>query len=1837
MSNWWASDKEVDNSWGQDDPLADAPTPEPRRDLDAQALAVKERRKPALYLPEGGTPTDSMKKLLAPAKSRYGGTYWVDRDTATADIVKVLDAEDRMGPDESRAFLLQYPDPKPKLQPTAKVVEGRDARGGAVYQAGANDPGTAIEAATVQAGPGGSVAVKSLDEILQDREDQTALEQAMAQDEEAPLPEGRVTWEVVLDDDAEFPGRGGAGDPNPMGPVGLIDATIAGAGELANTIYTGWKAMLAAAYAYALDDADYGEAFTDILKDQTHASHKFPNPERYGASGVPAYLADSAMWALTSATQAKTDTGNKILNKMGEIFTAVVTGAGDKVFETTGSPAAGAATQGVLAAGPLAIGLKKPSAATQTKRLHKALEGKVGEVRPAPWESPEIAVNRKLASMLGKEPGDLTGVTLKDRIRMVIDQSDPKGEWPAAVRGRVAAETAEAVQAMSAAKTAREKLALPNNVNIQDGRVIATPTGAAWREGTILSVEKAVWDQMTAEQRATVLGHSTEGRLKQAYVELQKREAIAADSGSRADMAKVQQAKNELKRRFASYFDRVPTERRTAALEAYIESGGELPVSTLLEMTGKRRAPQSEGGWIQLEGAERSLADAVDRFKLAPIPGSFDLQNGQMKFQYIGRRSYRSDRDAVYYNVHHKNGNIAGLSVHEDPATGVPVAISSIDAYGSAGQAKHGAGVGEGVLFSLLTRVPPDRSLELRTVLPEAYPFWKRMGAKYMEGASADDYPHMSISMDAYIKARDADRALPRDRPVEIQLGRAPMERGVPGGEERHWVMNALKDPAVRDKLTDAVPTLDLNWENSMLRVQPRDLQALESVLQEELRPKSIWGKDPEQVSLSKRVRDARLNRELHPPKAVKPGQEGAIKIEGVEPTAEVRRAAKATASAGPASGADEFQAMLDRSKAAESAARSTSAKKVLDMTKGKVIDHHGPLMSKLTELGAQNAVDDFRLRSGAHARAKLQFDKVDDVVFKGLSTDMAERLSAVVKARRHVQLGRYKGGDWELKGAVAEQWLAKQQNEPWFAAIQSRADRVFDAYKDQLKQLRDEGLLNEEGYVKMQNFDYEPTQYIDMIDPVSLRESRGGKMVSVRESGVEDLKVRRPKSLEELNARELLAEHIVRVQGRIMNNRANQSLRQFALDHPNNGFVKVPDSAKFEWDAKGNLKTDLRTPEGHVRVDARVDGRQYPVFMQGELGHLWATKPQPLSFLVDNIARIVSGTSLVKSLATTYNPAFVLTNMPRDLLHIYLASDQMSPHLPVYGVQMGANLAKVAGDAWRRTGLYEEWIQHGGGMDFLTQQGRDTLWASAHSMGEKIGASKRSVEKTKKALSYVNEFSEVWTRLAVYRKAKENAAAEAMKRGEDPAKPAVAERIMRDAAARSREYIDFSRGAELSRAADAVIPYFNAAMTGLTAVVHAAKTDPARFSTASAWFLATDIALLTYSMQTNPDAWKQVSEFDKMHGAAITMPNHFFTHDPQGNKRWPYFTLRVDPAVVPLHTAAVTIVERALLGKQPSAEYWDTAAEALTSLSPVGGNPIPAIAALSTYTSNHDFWRDQTIWTGPDVDPSQEFTDLPGRPTPEAWKDFGDITGLSPARSEAAAKAVLPGNFYVDTILQAEDLLVSDEYRQAQTLMQLIANTPMADRVFKLTHPVAAEADRLDKTNREVNTRRIEWDRSVDKLIFRMLQGKDSKVAMGQLQADLDKAIRGGGTDLSSRPAIRQMLQQSGIDTLAQSAPAEDRRRLVEDFRDQVKTELVLRGLKASEGIPSRYWWLRAKRMSVEAKAAEYNAVWQSASPENRKRMDIVARQLGFYSADFRRALLREREVSGVQNLSTP
>lgn len=762
-----------------------------------------------------------------------------------------------------------------------------------------------------------------------------------------------------------------------------------------------------------------------------------------------------------------------------------------------------------------------------------------------------------------------------------------------------------------------------------------------------------------------------------------------------------------------------------------------------------------------------------------------------------------------------------------------------------------------------------------------------------------------------------------------------------------------------------------------------------------------------------------------------------------------------------PQSVSSKVHEMYDKTVEKRAEREATTFKKVRDAFVKGVVDVSGNLkreaLAKDPVLGKQ-VVMDRELLAGASTKASNIIDKARKEIFNDLRGDEAEVLNRVIQSRRIIDIDNYKTNIEHpegLGGAEHRTYLndLERINPELSRKLNERADKYFEVMRDQVNELERNGVISKEQADALRQHEYSPRQFFQYLDPENSY-NFGGKKITVPDSGIKKLEEGSVELLEN-NAERLIAETVMRTQARIFRNNANKSLWEFANNVPDNGIARP---AKITRYSKNGVPEYEVAPGGYEKVKVQLNGETKEMIMPWEMAQEWVKSDPLIDQSLANIISTMSGARFLKPVATGYNPAFVVSNIPRDLGLIWAASQEYSPHLPVAGAQMMRDFATVAQDVITRKGRVQEFIDDGGGMNFLTYYGR---WKGKGHVGE-------TLNNVGQVMGWLGETSELWSRMALRERAIRN--------GLSP----------KEATWEARRYLDFSQGGNVIKALDVGIPYLNAAVQGTRGLFRGFKENPkiATYKMAQLATAATSIYLANYL--TNPEALKAISDREKEANFIITTPISY--EDDKGQTRYLYAKIAKDQGQRVVTSACESVMQKYFEGKSPTKQML----MAVNDLVNVWSLP-PTLAAGFSYLLNKDTWTNDDIWKGPKVEPKEEYTNR----THPFWKSFGQATGLSPERSSRAASKVIPANNpFVNLVGGSYRALTGSlsEELQKKSMTQILTENPSIKRLLSSTNPNTQDRDVIEEAKTKESTRRYSQNREMDNLSEKFLKsGNDT------------------------------------------------------------------------------------------------------------------------------------------------
>lgn len=839
-----------------------------------------------------------------------------------------------------------------------------------------------------------------------------------------------------------------------------------------------------------------------------------------------------------------------------------------------------------------------------------------------------------------------------------------------------------------------------------------------------------------------------------------------------------------------------------------------------------------------------------------------------------------------------------------------------------------------------------------------------------------------------------------------------------------------------------------------------------------------------------------------------------------------------------------------------------------------------------------QAAVEKLVLAQGATERGALRFRNARDQIYGGLGVFSKKKrnlFDEYLQMRTLLQVSTRKPKfitAFTKDGRLANQFdygeaidlIRKELGPKDFADFQRRADIFFDTMRTNLDEMHASGLISADDLKRLQAFDFEPLQFVKgEIDSTFTITLPGGKTVSVSESGIDPLGRGLEKKLR-TDSEFLLAQTLLRGQGRIVRNDMNMQLKRVAEQFPENPVVRVK---KPKRDDGGEWN----------RISYREGGQEKHLYINREFSQEWMVNSHMMPKWVEMTLKSVSLSPLIRPFATGINPEFILSNLPRDLALVWFATKEFSSFAPKALAQLSTDMAQVAKDAFTRGPLYRQFVENGGAMSLLTHQGR---------LGDPTALSSR-FQRFQHVAGYFNETSEIWVRLALMNRAIKNG------------------KTIEEATYIARTYLDFSQGGYVTKTIDTMVPYFNAGTQALRSMARAGKGDPVVFGAKIAQAMSVYGFIHMANRSTNREGLEQVPA-DVRHRNMVIMTDRFFI-DNDGNKRYLYYKIPIDQSLAPLKALVDATMSRFYDGKLPDEATMDLISSFGQAV-PIGNLP-PSVSAITAIAANYDYWRNRKVWPSDDVLPGQEVkrpvSPLTGRVTRERGERLTsafaeDIGGLlpeelalsSPARIDTAIRSLIPRNMYTDAMGLGYEALTGQLPDQviSDSTIEMMANAPFGRRVFGITHPSGTIIEGLDKARRQ---------------------------AAGEQQTVEDRL------DLMFNQMKRKEVSVQTVQTWINSHPPQVRQMLGTRFQNQQQIQKYTR-LFAIEGLPKRDAWITLMTLPPRARVikvvewVENARGWENSGQQIRAIRTLWRNLPGLNTAETRKALAQEIELRGIK-----
>lgn len=725
------------------------------------------------------------------------------------------------------------------------------------------------------------------------------------------------------------------------------------------------------------------------------------------------------------------------------------------------------------------------------------------------------------------------------------------------------------------------------------------------------------------------------------------------------------------------------------------------------------------------------------------------------------------------------------------------------------------------------------------------------------------------------------------------------------------------------------------------------------------------------------------------------------------------------------------------------------SPEKIRDAIGSAIVAIDAPIQRRLTSVaGGEDVLLARGKLRGSSAKAKLAYEDAEGEITKNLPSIFDKNFGRILQSKRTIEatnlvntrrgtqpeldidmpdLLQSPGGKTPKEHQAYLYAMQKAYPKEW-KQVEKALEKRYAVNEKLISMLEEHELIDAKfaEYLRVNHKHYSPRWFIDKIDPDGKGYDASGNPISVPDSGIKKLDMGSKEAMFS-NWRTIMADQIVRVEGRVAKNDSNRALYDWVKKSPDN-----------------ILKTKIAAPDiknipgGMTAIKVMIKGEPQTMLMPIELAKYWIKSDPLLNRKAQDFIQLISGQRILKATATgVAAPEFVLTNIPMDMLYKWFgAIDEYSSFAPKFIAQTGLDYG-TASKHFKQ--MAREYIDEYGGMDFLSESGL---------MGERkpwevgIGPTQESIHQLEKVLGTIQNRSEMLGRLALRLRVLKNLTE---KRGTTWENATSKEKFKATQIARNA--LDFSQGGSITKLLDNGIAYLNAGVQGGRGLAKAFKKSPTK-ATFQAAQLAIIAGSLSYATRIYTDILDKVSERERIGYWIIPVMK---SKDEQGNDQWMYLRIRKDPLSRTFTAIGDSLADK-LAGKKVDGSLVKMA---MSDLSPVGVSSLlpPSMAALVGYVSNKDFWRNEDIWKGAKVSPHNEVI----AETPNWLANATDALSkigieISPERGKRSTERIVAPNAYTAIAGGITDALLPENEKIRKTVAQQILSLPGIRKIIGMT-----------------------------------------------------------------------------------------------------------------------------------------------------------------------------------------
>lgn len=694
----------------------------------------------------------------------------------------------------------------------------------------------------------------------------------------------------------------------------------------------------------------------------------------------------------------------------------------------------------------------------------------------------------------------------------------------------------------------------------------------------------------------------------------------------------------------------------------------------------------------------------------------------------------------------------------------------------------------------------------------------------------------------------------------------------------------------------------------------------------------------------------------------------------------------------------------------------------------------------------------DTSLSDKERADIKMKIENLKDYLVK--------RDAIEVKNGDYVQKQYKHSNNKTAASAKAELKVIQKNNPDLYKKFEKKSQSYYDAYKTLLYEQYKNGMINKDVYDELFSYDYIPTKYIQHIVESELSEA-GSKSASKLSTSIKNLTGGSDSDVM-TNFQAILEIYTNSTYKKIFENRAAKSLATAITKSAvtKNKSKEVIKAADAKLNPKGiqdmNLDMYIQQPTGQDKfgnptygdVPAGMDviyfyrenGKRERIVAPKDFVDIWYDRNGLLTPSGEAKLSTLSkwmGVDIFKALITKNNPAFAVYQILMDAPQAIVATNAY-PDFFLGSFMLAKDYASVSKDivdfikADKLSPLFKEAVDAGIFSDFLSTE-TDLIKFSplTNIKGETNFATALKLIKAKStkaannaldAIAKVNEGVEYATRLAVYKRSKENIVNKFLKEnnGSPLAKDQEFEARML-AAEQARNMVDFSRSGTYIKPLNKVFAYLNAGMQAFYSSARALKDNPTKAAVLLGEIGLAGTAILAYSLGGTTDDEK---EKKKRLDEYLSLPdyqksNYFNIYNPYSEEGSSYKWIRIYKPQ--LFRGYLNMLEQGYLKNVMGVDIDESnITDSFKNDLPVDPNMLnlltrnPLINGMVKYNWNYDAYRKQDIYKNEEkVEDWAEYD----KNTGDIYKKAAELTkgtfpfgeeGISPKRAQAFVESLI-------------------------------------------------------------------------------------------------------------------------------------------------------------------------------------------------------------------------------------